>query len=75
MKEEIKERKNKNLYITFRIIQAVFMGMFALGLSNGFGDYFNYIKLPIGSFAVTTTIFGLIGMIMTGFLAKQSESW
>ena len=51
------------------------MGMFALGLSNGFGDYFNYIKLPIGSFAVTTTIFGLIGMIMTGFLAKQSESW
>jgi hypothetical protein len=74
MKEET-ERKNKNLYVTFRIFQAIFLGIFALGISSGIGDFFKFVELPIGTFSVTTTIFGLIGAIMTGSLAKQSEKW
>lgn len=72
--KEITERKNKNIYITFRIFQAIFLGVFALGISTGLGDYFKF-GFPIGTFAVTTSIFGLIGSILTGYLAKQSEKW
>lgn len=73
--KEISERKNKSVYVTFRIFQAIFLGIFALGLSSGFGEYFQFIGFPIGAFSVATTIFGLIGAIMTGYLAKQSEKW
>jgi len=72
---EVTERKNKNVAITFRLLQAFFLGIFALGISNGVGDYFGYINSPIGSFSITTTIFGGMGSFITGLLAKQSEKW
>jgi len=68
-------QENKNFKITFRVIQAFFLGILALGISSSLGDYFRYISFPIGSFSITTTVFGLIGSIMTGILAKQSEKW
>lgn len=74
MKENL-ERKNKSIYVTFRIFQAIFLGVFALGISSGLGDYFKFVGFPIGTFAIITSIFGLMGSVLTGYLAKQSEKW
>jgi uncharacterized protein YacL len=75
MQNKKEERKNKNLVVTFRIFQAIFFGLFALGLSLISGDYVKYIQSPISSLSLTTTIFGLIGAIITGILAKNCEDW
>ena len=39
------------------------------------GEYTKYINLPFSVFSITTTMFGLIGSLVTGNLAKQSEKW
>jgi energy-converting hydrogenase Eha subunit A len=78
MKTVIKEepvRKNVQIVITFRVFQAISFGILALGISLIFGDLMGYIKSPISTFATTTTIFGAIGSIVTGQLAKQAEKW
>jgi len=75
MSVELTKIENKNLVVTFRMFQAIFLGIFALGLSMISGDYLGYIKSPISSLSMTTTIFGLLGAIITGILAKQSEKW
>lgn len=75
MEDKTKHSETSNTTITFRIFQAICLGVFALGLSMMSGDYLGYIKSPISSFSVTTTIFGLLGAIITGILAKQSEKW
>lgn len=69
------EHKNKSIIITFRIFQALFFGLFALGISMGLGDYTKFIESPISQLSIVTTIFGLMGSIITGILAKQSEKW
>lgn len=68
MEKEIKE-ENKTLVITFRIFQAIFFGIFALGISMGLGDYGHAIRLPFSQFSITTTVFGLIGF--AGFKDKD----
>lgn len=68
-------RENKGIVITFRMFQAIFFGIFALGISMGLGDYTTFVKSPIGQFSITTTVFGLMGALITGVLAKQSEKW
>lgn len=76
MEEKNKEIvKNKNIVVTFRIFQAIFFGMFALGISIGLGDYGNFVKLPFSQISITTTTFGLIGAIITGVLSKNAEKW
>jgi uncharacterized protein YacL len=70
-----KENKIRNTQITFRIFQAIFFGILALGISSIFGDFNSYMKSPISAFSITTTIFGLIGSIMTGILANKSKDW
>lgn len=74
-KENTEKVENRNTKIAFRIFQAIFLGIFALGLSLCAGDFSVYVKSPISSFSLTTMIFGLIGAITTGILAKQSERW
>jgi len=69
------EHKNKNIVVTFRIFQAIFFGVFALGISMSLGDYSSFIKSPISQLSITTTVFGLMGAIITGILSKQSEKW
>ena len=69
------EHKNKTIVVTFRIFQAIFLGLFALGLSMIWGDYSNFVKSPISQLSIVTTVFGLIGSIITGILSKQSEKW
>jgi len=69
------EHKNKSVVITFRIFQAIFYGVFALGVSMALGDYSTYIKSPISQLSIVLTVFGLIGASITGILAKTSEKW
>ena len=71
--EEKLERKN--LIVTFRVFQAIFFGVFALGLSLISGDITGAFEFPISNFSMTTTIFGLLGAIITGILSKQCENW
>lgn len=75
MKEESKEPKNRNAQITFRIFQAIFFGILALGVSSMFGDVSGAMHIPLSTFSVTTTIFGLIGSIVTGSLANKCKDW
>jgi len=69
------EKESKKIIVTFRVFQAICLGIFALGLSMIAGDYTGFIKSPISSISMTTTIFGGMGALVTGILAKQSENW
>jgi hypothetical protein len=74
VKQEEKQER-KNLIITFRVFQAIFFGVFALGLSLISGDITGAFEVPVSNFSMTTTIFGLLGAIITGILSKQCENW
>jgi hypothetical protein len=74
VKQEEKQ-EIKNLIITFRVFQAIFFGVFALGLSLISGDITGAFEVPVSNFSMTTTIFGLLGAIITGILSKQCENW
>jgi len=71
----MEEKKTKQYVIIFRVIQSFFVGLFTLGLSLISGDYVKYIQLPISSIAITTTIFGLVGAVLTEFYARKAENW
>lgn len=75
MSEKKDEHENKGIVVTFRIFQAIFFGIFALGVSMAFGDYLAYINSPIGQLSVVLIVFGAIGAVITGILSKQSEKW
>ena len=68
-------QKKTNYALIFRVSQAFFAGLFTLGISLITGDLSSYAKMPISSISVTTTLFGLIGMIMSGYYAKKAENW
>lgn len=75
MVKEIKENKNRSLRITFRVFQAIFFGILALGISSMFGDIGSSIGIPISTFSITTTIFGLIGALISGNLSNKCRDW
>lgn len=75
MKEENDKLEKKKFQVTFRIFQAIFFGILALGISSTFGDVGSYVQSPISTFSITTTIFGIIGSIITGMLANKSKNW
>jgi len=68
-------QKKTNYALIFRVSQAFFVGLFTLGISLVTGDLSSYAKMPISSISITTTLFGLIGMIMSGYYAKKAENW
>jgi hypothetical protein len=69
------EKDNKNIVVTFRVLQALCMGVFALGLSMGLGDLAKYYALPFSSISITTTVFGFIGSMITGIFANKAAKW
>lgn len=75
MAKEETERKNVKIVITFRIFQAICFGLTALGLSSVIGDISSYAKSPVSNFSIVTTIFGLIGSLITEKLARDAEKW
>lgn len=69
------EESTKHRIVAFRSFQAIFWGIFALGISLVLGDLAKVNGIPIGSFSLTTTIFGLIGALICGHFAKSSKDW
>ena len=69
------KNENKSAIVSIRIIQAIALGIFALGLSLMSGDYSSYVKSPFSSISMTTTIFGLFGIIITEIMARQAKRW
>lgn len=73
--ENKRTEETKSRIVVFRFFQALFWGIFALGISLMSGDIGAAVNLPISSFSMTTTIFGLIGAMLSGHFAKVSENW
>ncbi len=74
--EEIKEEKQvKSAVVVFRVFQALCLSVFAMGLSMMAGDYAGAINLPFSSLSLGTTIFGLLGSVITEVFAKQAKTW
>ena len=69
------EKENKKAFVTFRVFQAICLGIFAMGLSMIAGDIAGFVKSPISAMSMTTTIFGGMGALITGILAEQSKNW
>ncbi len=69
------EEDKKNLKVTFRVFQAIFLGIFALGISLIVGDLTTAFEIPISKFSLSTTIFGGFGAIITGILSNQCQEW
>jgi hypothetical protein len=72
-KEETAQKKKNGTKQTFRIFQAIFSGVFALGLSSMAGDLTGAWNLPFSSFSITTTMFGFIGMVICEIFARNIE--
>jgi hypothetical protein len=71
----VKTKEHNNYEISFRVIQSVFVGIFALGLSSGIGDYCQYLKLPFSTFSITSFVFGIIGIIATEIISRVAKKW
>ena len=73
--KQIEIKKNNKYNIICRVFQAICCGIFALGISMIAGDYTTFIKSPISTLSITTTIFGFFGIIITEIMARQSKKW
>ena len=58
-----------------RNVQGIFLGIFTLGISMMTGDYASFIHSPISTLSMTTTVFGLMGTIVTEFMARKAVNW
>jgi len=79
VKEETAKLKkdNKSLIKNTRIMQAIFIGIFALGLSMSLGDIkVDYESLKsLSSFSLTTTVFGFMGALSCEWFARKAIKW
>lgn len=66
---------NKRLIKNVRIMQAIFIGVFTLGLSMMGGDLATELKLPFSSFSLTTTMFGMMGYLICEWFTRKAMSW
>ena len=62
----------KNVKIFARVAQGIFFGVFLLGVSMIFGDLAPIIDLPISPLSMTTTVYGVLGMIACEFVAWRA---
>lgn len=68
-------KKYGTVEITARLFQSICLGLLALGIASGLGDYGKAINLPFSQFSITTTTFGLMGTIITEVIARLSKRW
>ncbi len=67
---------DKNVWLVrFRLLQFVFLAIFALGISSMSGEYTAYMKLPFSVFSLDCTIFGVIGVAISEIFSKLSAKW
>ena len=61
--------------LSARLVQALFIGIFVLGISMMLGDYSSTVKLPFSSLSLSTTVFGGLGALVSEFVAKRAKEW
>ncbi len=66
-------QEKRLLIFKVRIIQLIFFAIFAFGISWIISDLAEFLKLPINSMAIGTTIFGIFGMLGCEILIKWIE--
>jgi len=71
----MKEKKHGTVEITARVLQSVCLGILALGVASGLGDYGKAISLPFSQLSITTSVFGLMGTVITEVIARMSRKW
>ncbi len=70
-----KETKKNSYWVAFRLLQFVFLGVFALGISSMTGEWSSWQKWPFSVFSIDSTIFGAIGVVMSEIFARLSSRW
>lgn len=58
-----------------KAVQAVCAGVLTLGVSLMASDAAGMYKLPFSSLSITTTTFGLVGVIVTEVVCHQAARW
>ncbi len=58
-----------------RIGQAIFLGVFTLGLSMMGGDLSEALHIPVSALSLTTTLFGAMGALVCEIFARKAEKW
>lgn len=62
------ETKKMEMISNLRIVQAVSVGIMTLGVSMAAGDLAKMADIAVSSLSITTTLFGLVGTIMSEFM-------
>ena len=55
--------------------QAICFGVLALGVSLMASDMAGVYELPFSNISITTTTFGVLGVIITEIMCKQAANW
>ena len=67
--------EKKSFVRSIRIGQAIFLGIFTLGLSMMGGDLSEALHIPVSSLSLTTTLFGAMGALVCELFARRAEKW
>lgn len=71
----VETKKSSNLLKNIRIVQAIFLGLFTLGISMCFGDIAPSLNIPVSGLSITTTFFGAMGYLMCEWFARKATEW
>lgn len=69
---DVSDKATLKLYA--KLLQAVFLALFMLGVSTGAGDVVAVTTLPFSPFSVTSMTYGVLGMIGCEYVARQFSS-
>jgi hypothetical protein len=64
-----------NISIGARVVQALFIGVFVLGVSMMVGDYSSTVKMPFSPLSLSTTMFGGLGALISEIIAQRARNW
>ena len=70
--DKLTEQK-QGIALKIRVAQAISAGIFTFGLAGMTGDMTGSLGLPISSFSITTTLFGMMGMLVCDIFARKFE--
>lgn len=64
---------NLSLKTKIRLLQALMLGVFTLGVAMTTSDLAGYYKFPISAFSLTTMLFGAGGSVICEIFARKLD--